>query len=154
MPSISVPGLPSYPSQLIHTHRRPPQPPKSLHTHLMTSVSISGHPHFSLAIYTHFRSSTSVPDLLHPPQGLYTHPRCSTFTLDLPDQFQYPLTNPSPFTPIPTHLKPSLPTKAFNTHTRSSTHTPHTQTKPFTPILGPPYPSLASILLLVPLKPP
>merc|ERR1712002_1265529 len=103
MPSISVPGLPSHPSQLIHTHRRPPQPPKSLHTHLRTSVSISGHPHFSLAIYTHLRSSTPVPDLLHPPQSLYTHTRCSIFTLDLPDQFQYPLTHPSPLTCIPTH---------------------------------------------------
>ena len=148
----------------LHTHPNPFTPisslhnhPKPLHTHLRTSVSISGHPHFSLAIYTHLRSSTPVPDLLHPPQSLYTHPRCSIFTLDFPDQFQCPspIQAPShPSQPIPTHLKPSLLTKAFNTHTRSSTHTPHTQTKPFTPILGPPYPSLASILLLVPLKPP
>ena len=71
-----VAGPPPHPSQPIRTHLRPLQPLKALHTHLRTSISIF---------------------------GLYTHHRCSICILDLPNQFQYPLTHPSPFTSIPTH---------------------------------------------------
>ena len=99
-----------------------------------------------MAIYTYIRSFTPVPDLLHPPLSLYTHLRCSIFTLGLPNQCQYPLTNSSPVTPIPTHSHTSeallthqslqYPYQIFHTHPSHPNKTLHTHIRPSLPIIG------------------
>ena len=117
-----------------------------------------------MPIYTHPRPSTPVPGLpyplqgpLYPSQTFHTHPRLSR---SVPG----PFTNSRSFTSIPAHTHTSdtlhyhksfqCPSHALHTHLSHLHPSPplQTQPKPFTPISGPPYPSLAIPNLSWPFK--